>query len=154
LGPDPLYSELNFPLTARIISDGTVYNKNEQPPEHRAWVEADDLNAASFYRYGDTIDVQRLSSIAYVADQLRVWARRVEVVRRLVRGASARESGHHVPRHHVALGDFRRSASLGTPRVRETHELRFRPLTVRMHDVSSSALTLSKLARNLAKLAA
>ncbi|MDQ1250242.1 MAG: hypothetical protein QG597_4621 [Actinomycetota bacterium] len=53
------YSELSFPRTARIISDGTVYIKNEQPPEHRAWVAADDLTAASFFLHGDSIDVQR-----------------------------------------------------------------------------------------------
>jgi 2-methylaconitate isomerase len=62
LGSDPLavqYQALTFPRTARIICDGTVYVKNQRPPEHSAWVEADELTAASFFLHGDNISVQR-----------------------------------------------------------------------------------------------
>lgn len=62
ISDDPLavtYSALTFPRTARIICDGTVYIKNNRPPAHDAWVEADDLQAASFFLSGDDISVQR-----------------------------------------------------------------------------------------------
>lgn len=61
-GGDPLavtYERLSFPRTARIICDGTVYIKNQRPADHRSWVEADELTAASFYLTGDDITVQR-----------------------------------------------------------------------------------------------
>jgi 2-methylaconitate cis-trans-isomerase PrpF len=62
IGSDSLgvtYAALTFPRTARIICDGTVYIKNNRPPEHDAWVEADELTAASFFLKGDDISVQR-----------------------------------------------------------------------------------------------
>ncbi|MDQ0506078.1 PrpF domain-containing protein [Xanthobacter agilis] len=62
LGKSPnaiTFTELSFPRTARIICDGTVYIKNSRPPEQKAWVEADDLTAASFFLRGDDITVQR-----------------------------------------------------------------------------------------------
>lgn len=61
-GADPLdvtFTALTFPRTARIIADGTVYIKNERPPEQSAWVEADELTAASFFIRGDDITVQQ-----------------------------------------------------------------------------------------------
>lgn len=62
LGANPLevrFSALKFPRTARIICDGTVYIKNDSSPEHSAWVEADDITAASFFLTGDDITVQK-----------------------------------------------------------------------------------------------
>jgi 2-methylaconitate cis-trans-isomerase PrpF len=56
---DVKYSALTFPRTARIICDGTVYIKNERPPENSAWVEADDLTAASFFLRGDDVSIQK-----------------------------------------------------------------------------------------------
>ena len=56
---DVAYAALSFPRTARIICDGAVYIKNDRPPEHSAWVEADDLTAASFFLQGDDITIQR-----------------------------------------------------------------------------------------------
>ena len=56
---DVTYSALSFPRTARIICDGTVYIKNERPPENSAWVEADDLTAASFFLRGDDVSIQK-----------------------------------------------------------------------------------------------
>jgi len=53
------YKALSFPRTARIICDGTVYIKNNRPPEHSAWVEADDLTATSFFLKGEDITIQR-----------------------------------------------------------------------------------------------
>jgi len=62
LGADPLdvaYKALSFPRTARIICDGSVYIRNATPPEHSAWVEADDLTARSLFRFEDQMTVQR-----------------------------------------------------------------------------------------------
>ncbi|MCB0917454.1 MAG: 3-methylitaconate isomerase [Actinobacteria bacterium] len=62
IGNDPravTYSGLSFPRTARILCDGTVYIRNDRPPEHSAWLEADELTAASFFLKGDDISVQR-----------------------------------------------------------------------------------------------
>ncbi len=59
-GPnDVAYTALNFPRTARVICDGTVYIKNNRPPEHNAWVAADDLTAACFFLHGEDITVQK-----------------------------------------------------------------------------------------------
>ena len=56
---DVAYTALNFPRTARIICDGTIYIKNNRPPEHTAWVEADALTAASFFLRGDDVTIQK-----------------------------------------------------------------------------------------------
>ena len=53
------FTALSFPRTARIICDGSVYIKNARPPEHSAWVEADDLTAASFFLFEDRMTVQK-----------------------------------------------------------------------------------------------
>ena len=52
------YSALSFPRTARILCDGSVYIKNERPPDRKAWMEADELTAASFFLRGDSVVVQ------------------------------------------------------------------------------------------------
>lgn len=62
LGADPTgatFAELSFPRTARILCDGTVYIKVNRPPDHKAWVEASDLDAASYFLRGEDISVQR-----------------------------------------------------------------------------------------------
>ncbi|MEZ5114958.1 MAG: PrpF domain-containing protein [Candidatus Nanopelagicales bacterium] len=62
LGDDPTavtYTALNFPRTARIICDGTVYIKNERPPEASAWTEVDALTAASLFLRADDVSVQK-----------------------------------------------------------------------------------------------
>lgn len=56
---DTTFAKLAFPRTARIICDGTVYIKNSRPPEHTAWVEVDEITAASFFLHGDRISIQR-----------------------------------------------------------------------------------------------
>ncbi len=53
------YKTLNFPRTARIICDGTVYIKEERLSTQAPWKEADEVTAASFFLLGDTISVQR-----------------------------------------------------------------------------------------------
>jgi len=53
------YKTLNFPRTARIICDGTVYIKQTRPADNVSWVEADEYAASSFFMLGDTISVQR-----------------------------------------------------------------------------------------------
>jgi 2-methylaconitate cis-trans-isomerase PrpF len=53
------YKTLNFPRTARIICDGTIYIKEGHRSDHAAWTEADDYTAASFFLLGDTVSVQR-----------------------------------------------------------------------------------------------
>ena len=64
--PDPAtsglgvgYKTLSFPRTARIICDGTVYIKNNRPPDHSSWVETDELTAASLFLKGEDITIQR-----------------------------------------------------------------------------------------------
>lgn len=64
--PDPAtsglgvgYKALSFPRTARIICDGTVYIKNNRPPDHSSWVEADKITAASLFLKGEDITIQR-----------------------------------------------------------------------------------------------
>ena len=58
-GVDIAYKALSFPRTARIICDGTVYIKNNRPPELSAWQEADDLTAGSFFLLGDDVTIQK-----------------------------------------------------------------------------------------------
>ena len=52
------FKTLNFPRTARIICDGTVYIK-ENRGKGWTWEEADDYTASSFFMLGDTVSVQR-----------------------------------------------------------------------------------------------
>jgi len=56
---DTTFAKLAFPRTARIICDGRVYIKNSRPPEHSAWVEVDEITAASFFLYGDEVSIQK-----------------------------------------------------------------------------------------------
>jgi len=57
--PDKIsYKTLNFPRTARIICDGTVYIK-ENRGKGWTWEEADEYTASSFFLLGDTVSVQR-----------------------------------------------------------------------------------------------
>jgi hypothetical protein len=42
------YSALNFPRTACIICDGTVYIKQARPADTVSWIEADEYAASSF----------------------------------------------------------------------------------------------------------
>jgi 2-methylaconitate cis-trans-isomerase PrpF len=56
---DTTFAKLAFPRTARIISDGRVYIKNNRPPEHSAWVEVDETTAASFFLYADEVSIQK-----------------------------------------------------------------------------------------------
>lgn len=56
---DVAFTALNFPRTARIICDGKVYIKNNRPPEHSAWVAANDFTAASFFLRGDDVTIQK-----------------------------------------------------------------------------------------------
>jgi len=56
---DTTFVKLAFPRTARIICDGRVYIKNNRPPEHSAWVEADEITAASFFLYADEVSIQK-----------------------------------------------------------------------------------------------
>jgi 2-methylaconitate cis-trans-isomerase PrpF len=53
------FRKLAFPRTARIICDGTVYIKNERPPEYSAWQEMDEVTAASFFLRADDVTIQR-----------------------------------------------------------------------------------------------
>jgi hypothetical protein len=53
------YRTLNFPRTARIICDGTVYIKAAHRPAEATWTEVDQVDAASFFLLGDSISVQR-----------------------------------------------------------------------------------------------
>ncbi len=62
LGTSPnqtMFAKLAFPRTARIICDGRVYIKNNRPPEHSAWVEVDEITAASFFLYADEVSIQK-----------------------------------------------------------------------------------------------
>lgn len=56
---DTSFTKLAFPRTARIICDGRVYIKNSRPPEHSAWVEVDEITAASFFLYADKVSIQK-----------------------------------------------------------------------------------------------
>jgi 2-methylaconitate cis-trans-isomerase PrpF len=56
---DITFKQVAYPRTARIISDGTVYVKNERPPEVAAWNEVDEITAGSFYVYGDSVNIQQ-----------------------------------------------------------------------------------------------
>ena len=53
------YKTLNFPRTARIICDGTVYIKESHRSAQAAWKEPDEITTASFFMLGDNISVQR-----------------------------------------------------------------------------------------------
>ena len=53
------YKTVNFPRTARIICDGTVYIKEGHRSAHATWMEADEVTAASFFLLGDNVSVQR-----------------------------------------------------------------------------------------------
>jgi 2-methylaconitate cis-trans-isomerase PrpF len=53
------FLRLAFSRTARIICDGTVYIKNERPPEHSAWQHADETMSASFYLEADSVSIQK-----------------------------------------------------------------------------------------------
>ena len=52
------FKQVAYPHTARIIRDGTVYIKNEQPAQYAAWKEIDEITAASFYLEGDSVNIQ------------------------------------------------------------------------------------------------
>jgi 2-methylaconitate isomerase len=56
---DITFQKLAFPRTARIICDGTVYIKNSRPPEHSAWMEVDEITAASFFLDADKVSIQK-----------------------------------------------------------------------------------------------
>jgi 2-methylaconitate isomerase len=53
------FKRLDFPRTARIICDGTVYVKERHRSEQTSWVEADDYTASSFFLLGDQVSIQR-----------------------------------------------------------------------------------------------
>ena len=53
------YKTLNFPRTARIICDGTVYIRERHRADTVSWKEADTYTASSFYMLGDNISIQR-----------------------------------------------------------------------------------------------
>jgi 2-methylaconitate isomerase len=53
------FRKLAFPRTARIICDGTVYIKNDQPPEHSAWKQVDEITEASFFLDADQVSIQK-----------------------------------------------------------------------------------------------
>ncbi len=56
---DTRFGKLAFPRTARMICGGTVYIKNKRPPEHSAWVEADEVTAASFFLHAEQVSIQK-----------------------------------------------------------------------------------------------
>lgn len=56
---DITFRKLAFPRTARIICDGTVYIKNSRPPEHSAWMEVNEITAASFFLEADKVSIQK-----------------------------------------------------------------------------------------------
>ena len=56
---DVTFKKLAFARTARIICDGTVYIKNERPPEYSAWKEVDEITAGSFFLEGDSVSIQK-----------------------------------------------------------------------------------------------
>ena len=53
------YKTLNFPRTARIICDGTIYIKEGHRSAQTPWKEADEVTASSFFLLGDNIIVKR-----------------------------------------------------------------------------------------------
>ena len=53
------FRKLAFPRTARIICDGTVYIKNDQPPEYSAWKQVDEITEASFFLDADQVSIQK-----------------------------------------------------------------------------------------------
>ena len=53
------YKTLNFPKTARIICDDTVYIKEGHRSSEATWTEVDDYTASSFFMLGDSVSVQR-----------------------------------------------------------------------------------------------
>ena len=55
---DVTFKQLTFHRTARIICDGTVYIKNERPPQYAAWKEVHEIATASFYLEGDSVNIQ------------------------------------------------------------------------------------------------
>ena len=55
---DVTFKQVAYPRTARIICDGTVYVKNERPPQCAVWREVDEITAASFYLEGDSVNIQ------------------------------------------------------------------------------------------------
>jgi len=56
---DITFKQVAYPRTARIICDGTVYIKNERPPEYAAWKEVDEITAGSFFLEGDSVSIQK-----------------------------------------------------------------------------------------------
>ena len=56
---DVTLKQLAYPRTARIICDGTVYIKNERPPQFSAWKEVDEITAGSFYLEADSVNIQK-----------------------------------------------------------------------------------------------
>jgi 2-methylaconitate cis-trans-isomerase PrpF len=56
---DITYSTVAYPRTARIISDGTAYIKNERPPEATAWKEADETTVESFFLEAEDASITR-----------------------------------------------------------------------------------------------
>jgi 2-methylaconitate isomerase len=56
---DISFAKVAYPRTARIICDGTVYIKNERPPEATAWKEADEITAESFFLEADDVSITR-----------------------------------------------------------------------------------------------
>ncbi len=56
---DVTFKKLAFARTARIICDGTIYIKNERPPEYSAWKEVDEITAGSFFLEGDSVSIQK-----------------------------------------------------------------------------------------------
>ena len=53
------YTTLNFPRTARIICDGTIYIKESHRANSVSLKEANTYTASSFFMLGDNISVQR-----------------------------------------------------------------------------------------------
>jgi hypothetical protein len=60
---DVTFKALAYPRTARIICDGTIYIKNEQPPEYSAWKEVDEITTGSFFLEGDSLIIQKQESV-------------------------------------------------------------------------------------------
>jgi 2-methylaconitate cis-trans-isomerase PrpF len=56
---DISFAKVAHPRTARIICDGTIYIKNERPPEATAWKEADEITAESFFLEADDVSITR-----------------------------------------------------------------------------------------------
>jgi 2-methylaconitate cis-trans-isomerase PrpF len=56
---DTRFAEMSYPRTARIISDGTIYIKNEAHEDTKAWKHASEVTAQSFFLQADSVIVQR-----------------------------------------------------------------------------------------------